>query len=340
MRLIYLVTFLFSILISLNVNGNEFEYDKEVIPVFNKKYDTCYYTIKKPGDSYFISTKDDESCDDFLSFNKIIENKMPDKARLPFNGQIEGINFYKRLTKTTFYEEGKIKGSEYYKNGRLVYINDTNTETINFFDIEKKARMILNYGEDLYSYVLLIDDKIVLDFFPEFNDKPNILEENIANIIHNFKTFKFKIQLNKDDTIKSYYFYSEILEDLDLVIYHDDFLRSFYSYEAKDNQYKLNRINFYYSYERILQLYFSDDDYSNYRETRYLKAGDKNFYYIKENIYNDKWICKDKVLNKEVNSSECLAFDQSYYNEIMDIYFNNYNYPLIPDKIFEELGFK
>ena len=53
-----------------------------------------------------------------------------------------------------------------------------------------------------------------------------------------------------------------------------------------------------------------------------------------------KWICKDKVLNKEVNSNECLAFDQSYYNEIMDIYFNNYNYPLIPDKIFEELGFK
>ena len=37
MRLIYLVTFLFSILMSLNVNGNEFEYDKEVIPVFNKK---------------------------------------------------------------------------------------------------------------------------------------------------------------------------------------------------------------------------------------------------------------------------------------------------------------
>ena len=26
---------------------------------------------------------------------------MPDKARLPFNGQIEGINFDKRLTKTT-----------------------------------------------------------------------------------------------------------------------------------------------------------------------------------------------------------------------------------------------
>ena len=53
---------------------------------------------------------------------------------------------------------------------------------------------------NLYSYVLLIDDKIVLDFFPEFNDKPNILGENIANIPHNFQTFKFKIELNEDDS--------------------------------------------------------------------------------------------------------------------------------------------
>ena len=45
------------------------------------------------------------------------------------------------------------------------------------------------------------------------------------------------------------------------------------------------------------------------------------------------------LINKE-NASACLEFDQSYYNEIMNSYFNTYDYPLIPDKIFEELGFK
>ena len=344
MRLIYLVSFLFSILISLNVNGKEFEYDKEVIPVFNQKYEICYYTIKKPGDTFNIRTKEDETCDDFLSFNNLIENKMADKARLPFDGQVEGINFDKRLTQTTFYEDGKLKGSEYYKNGKLVYIHDTKSENINFFDLEKKTRLILNYGNDLYSYVLLIDDKIVLDFFPEFNDKPNILDEKIANIPHFFETFKFKIQLNEDNSLKSYYLYSEILEDLDLVIYHDNLLRSEYSYEVEQEstqyQYKLRTVNFFLTNERLLRLYFKDNEFSNYEEIRYLKAGDKNYRYIRNNIYSDKWICEDAEVYKEINASACLEFDQSYYNEIMNSYFNTYNYPLIPDKIFKELGFK
>ena len=149
----------------------------------------------------------------------------------------------------------------------------------------------------------MIDDKIVLDFFPEFNDKPNILGENIANIPHNFQTFKFKIELNEDDSLKSYYLYSEILEDLDLVIYHGNRLRSSKKMESSKYKYKLVRVNFYVTNERILQLYFDDDDFSNYEEIRYLKAGDKNYRYTRKNIYSDKWICRDVELNKEVNAS-------------------------------------
>ena len=48
MRLIFLISFLFSIIVSLNLYGNKFEYDKEVIAVFNQEYEICYYTIKKP----------------------------------------------------------------------------------------------------------------------------------------------------------------------------------------------------------------------------------------------------------------------------------------------------
>ena len=224
------------------------------------------------------------------------------------------------------------------------YTYDTESENFNFFDLEKKARLILYYYEDIHTYVLLIDDKNSFRFFSlSLMTNLSILDENIANIPHNFETFKFKIELNEDDSLKSYYLYSEIFEDLDLVIYHGNRLRSFYSYQVKKEsskyKYKLVRVNFYVTNERILQLYFDDDDFSNYEEIRYLKAGDKNYRYTRKNIYSDKWICRDVELNKEVNASACLEFDQSYYNEIMNSYFYSYDLPLIPDNIFEEFGF-
>ena len=44
---------------------------------------------QKPEDTYIIRTKEDETCEDFLSFNKLIENKIAEKARLPLMDRLK-----------------------------------------------------------------------------------------------------------------------------------------------------------------------------------------------------------------------------------------------------------
>ena len=64
------------------------------------------------------------------------------------------------------------------------------------------------------------------------------------------------------------------------------------------------------------------------------------YFYKKENVYSDKWVCKNLDTEKVINDSECLKFDQTEYNNIMNTYFNSYKHPLYPDDLFIELGFK
>ena len=70
MRLIFLISFLFTIIVSLNL------YKKR--SNCNQEYEICYYTIKKPEDTYIVRLKKMKHSE--------IKNKIAEKARLPFNG--------------------------------------------------------------------------------------------------------------------------------------------------------------------------------------------------------------------------------------------------------------
>ena len=341
MKIIIMV--LMKCLISFNSYSSEYEYGTMVIPVYNTNYDLCYYTLKKSENIYILQTKANETCGDFLVFNKMIEDSMPNKAHLPFSGEIEAINYDERLIKKIFYELGLLKKTEFYKSGSLVLINYTDSSKFLFFDHDERIKLQIIDEKDFTMISMFKDSKKVLEFFPESNEPP-IIDKDIANKLQNLKTFKFKIELNENGTINNYYFYTDMLQVLSVEYYHDDLLSSKYSYGiTKENdsyKYKLSSITFYNGSERILYLSFDSDNYQNYSETRYLKADKINYFYKKENVNSDKWVCKNLDTKKVINDSECLKFNQTEYNNIMNTYVNSYKHPLYPDDLFIELGFK
>ena len=339
-KIFFLIFFLFS----FEAYSINYEYDKEVTAIYDEKFNLCYYTLRKSKDEISIYLNEDETCEDFLSFNNMISESKPNKARLPFEGEVEGVNFEKRLITKKYYKAGKIEGSEYYKSGKIIFVNNENTNTVYLIDSDKNIELEVIETKNNQMLTLKKNDKKILEFFPVSNNKPKIFEKDIANKLHSFKTFKFKIEINEDSTIKNFYLYMELFGSLNLWKFHDNNLKASYRYdiekEFKKYKYRLNNISFYYDQVRLVNVYFKPDEYDNYKETRYFNTENSKSTYTKESVYSDSWICKNLKFSHVINESECLNFDQTYINEVMDKFFNSYNHPLYPDQLFTELGFK
>ncbi|MDC0343270.1 hypothetical protein OAN10_03365 [Alphaproteobacteria bacterium] len=184
-------------LVSFNSYARVYEYDIELIPIKDKNYHTCYNTILKIGDPnkiLGISLEDGETCEEFLAFNEMIKDSHPEKARLPFHGQIKGINFEDRISFIEYYDHGQLNTIEYFKNGNLVnlYIPGEEIVSYTYRDDEKKTKLIQVYTKeknmtvqqlkdfiiqslDIYSGTLGIDQGLVKEFS---NSTSNFLNGN------------------------------------------------------------------------------------------------------------------------------------------------------------------
>ena len=335
-------------LVSFNSYSREYEYDIELIPIKDKNYQTCYNTLLKIGDPnkiLGIYLEDDETCEEFLAFNEMVKDSHPEKARLPFHGQIKGINFEDRISLIKYYDDGKLIETQYYKNGNLVIIYQPGEKftSLTYRDDEKKTKLFHVYTEEENLTALWIDDEKLLEFKVNENDEPLIIKKNINNTLFDLKTFKFKISLNENGTINYYASYSEIYESFNLTIFHEDKLKSRYYYEMekRDNEfdYKVRSISFINNDETVVSLYYMSDDFVNYDERRYLKSNSEEFRWSKKSN-SKKWECWSENNSKRVHNSNCQNIDQVLHENILANYFNNYNYPLYPEKLFKEFGFK
>ena len=335
-------------LVSFNSYARVYEYDIELIPIKDKNYHTCYNTILKIGDPnkiLGIYLEDSETCEEFLAFNEMIKDSHPEKARLPFHGQIKGINFEDRISFIEYYDHGQLNTIEYFKNGNLVnsYIPGEEIVSHTYRDDEKKTKLIKVYTNEKNLNSLWIDDEKVLEFKTNENDEPLIIKQNINNTFFDLKTFKFKISLYENNTIDYYASYSEIYESFNLTIFHKDKLKSRYYYEMKkrDNEfnYRVRSISFYNNNETVLNIRYWDDDFVNYDVTIYLKSNGEEFRWSKKRN-SKKWECWSVNVSKRVHNSNCQNIDQTMHANILENYFNNYNYPLYPEKLFKEFGFK
>lgn len=337
-----------TILLSFHSYSREYEYDIELIPIKDKNYQICYNTLFKIGDPnkiLGIKLKDDETCEEFLAFNQMIRDSHPEKARLPFNGEIKGINFEDRISLINYYDDGKLTETQYYKNGNLViiYLPGKKFASLTYRDDQQKTKLMHVYSEKENLSALLVDDEKLIEFKINENDKPLIIKKNVNNTLFDLKTFKFKISLNENGKINYYAYYSEIFESFHLTIFHDDKLKSRYSYEMekRDNEfdYKVSSINFINNGETVVSLYYWSEDFANYDETRYLKSEKEEFRNSKKRN-SKKWECWSEKNSKFVHNSNCKNIDQTLHENILANYFNNYNYPLYPEKLFKEFGFK
>lgn len=336
------------LLLSFNSYSREYEYDIELIPIKDKNYQICYYTLFKKGDPnriLGINLEDDETCEEFLAFNQMIKDSHPEKARLPFSGEKRGINFEDRISFIDNFNYGELTETQYYKNGSLVAVYQPGEKLakLTYIDDQQKTELIHAYTEEENLTTLLIDDEKLLEFKVNENDEPLTIKKNVNNTLFNLKTFKFKISLNEIGKINYYAYYSEIYESFHLTIFHDDKLKSRYNYELNEDgnkfDYRIRSISFINNGETVVSLYYWDEDFTSYNERRYLKSDNEEYVWSKKGNSN-KWECWSENHSKRVNNSNCQNIDQTLQENILANYFNNYNYPLYPEKLFKEFGFK
>ena len=197
-RIIFIITFF---LTTSSIAIEKYTKD-DIVLIWSDIDGECYYTNRiKPDDKFSITI--DETCDEFLNFNKLVKEIEPLKAQLPISGEVVSINYETRIIQTTIIENGKEIGpliktkkgklfAKSYKNTKNQHISEyfdeeekiefkvvTNTENDRAKNKEyifyKQAKQILNLIEDLENNTILIKQSLV-----NFN-KNDLIEFNTAH---------------------------------------------------------------------------------------------------------------------------------------------------------------
>lgn len=169
----------------------------EVVFIVSNIDGGCYYTNRiKPADEFSI--KINETCDEFLNFNKLVKEIEPHKAQLPISGELSIINYDTKVIQTTIIQNGKEIGPNIdTKNGKLFrkfYQNTKNQNIHEYFDEEEKIvfkviRSSENDKANKKEYIFYKQEKQIF----------NLIEDLVSNTI---KIKQSLINFNTNDLIE------------------------------------------------------------------------------------------------------------------------------------------